>query len=152
MRSEVELRIPPRPFAPTLARAAVGALATGLPRSVASDGELLTTELVANVVRHAHLGPSQEIVLRVLIDGYLRVEVMDPAPPFEVDKRRASNRARGWGLFLVDAIASSWGVEPEGAGKSVWFEVGRAARGLSGAREAVPGGDVSIPAAVDDPM
>jgi hypothetical protein len=30
----------------------------------------------------------------------------------------------GWGLFLVDALATSWGVEPEGRGKKVWFELG----------------------------
>jgi hypothetical protein len=30
----------------------------------------------------------------------------------------------GWGLFLVDTIAASWGVEAEGIGKKVWFELG----------------------------
>jgi hypothetical protein len=28
-------------------------------------------------------------------------------------------------LFLVDALARSWGVEPDGNGKKVWFEVDR---------------------------
>jgi uncharacterized protein YqgC (DUF456 family) len=27
-------------------------------------------------------------------------------------------------LLLVDAVATSWGVEREGSGKRVWFEVG----------------------------
>jgi anti-sigma regulatory factor (Ser/Thr protein kinase) len=124
MRSEVELRIPPQSFAPTLARAAVGAVGSRLPGSVVKDAELLTTEVVSNAVRHAQLAASQEIVLRVVVDGYLRVEVMDPGSRFEVDIRRPSAGTKGWGLYLVDAIATSWGVESEGSGKTVWFEVG----------------------------
>jgi hypothetical protein len=29
----------------------------------------------------------------------------------------------GRGLALVDALATRWGVDADGAGKSVWFEV-----------------------------
>lgn len=123
MRSQVELRLPPEPVAPTLARAAVAAIGSGLPEAVASDVELLTTEIVSNAVRHANLDPSQEIILRVVADGYVRVEVTDPGRPFEPDLRRTDPGTSGWGLFLVDAIATSWGVEPEGAGKKVWFEL-----------------------------
>ena len=124
MRSEVELRIPPETFAPTLARAAIGAVGSGLPDSVSSDAELLTTEVVSNAVRHTQPDPSHAIVLRVVLDGNLRVEVTDPGPPFEITTRGPAERASGWGLFLLDAIATSWGVEPEGAGKTVWFELG----------------------------
>ena len=124
MRSEVELRLPPEPIAPILARAAVTAIGSGLPGSVVSDAELLTSEVVSNAVKHAVLDPSQEIVLRVVRDEHVRVEVTDPAPPFEADLRQPSSGTSGWGLFLVEAIATSWGVEPEGAGKKVWFELG----------------------------
>jgi anti-sigma regulatory factor (Ser/Thr protein kinase) len=123
MRSEVELRLPPEPIAPLLARAAVTAIGSGLPGSVVSDAELLTSEVVSNAVKHAVLDPSQEIVLRVVRDEHVRVEVTDPAPPFEADLREPGSGTSGWGLFLVEAIATSWGVEPEGAGKKVWFEL-----------------------------
>jgi anti-sigma regulatory factor (Ser/Thr protein kinase) len=95
-----------------------------LPEGVVSDVELLTSEVVSNAVRHANLDPSQEIVLRIVSDGYVRVEVADPGPPFEAKRRRRGSGSSGWGLFLVDALATSWGVEPEGAGKKVWFELG----------------------------
>jgi anti-sigma regulatory factor (Ser/Thr protein kinase) len=123
MRSEIELRLPPEPIAPLLARAAVTAIGSGLPGSVMSDAELLTSEVVSNAVKHAVRDPSQEIVLRVVRDEHVRVEVTDPAPPFEADLREAGSGTSGWGLFLVEAIATSWGVEPEGAGKKVWFEL-----------------------------
>jgi hypothetical protein len=69
MKSQVELRLPPEPIAPTLARAAVAAVGYGLPEAVASDIELLTTEIVSNAVRHASLDPSEEIILRIVVDG-----------------------------------------------------------------------------------
>jgi anti-sigma regulatory factor (Ser/Thr protein kinase) len=123
MRSEIELRLPPEPIAPILARAAVTAIGSGLPGSVVSDAELLTSEVVSNAVKHADLDPSQEIVLRVVMDDRLRIEVADPGPQFEADLRRQSSDTSGWGLFLIEAIAMSWGVEPEGIGKKVWFEL-----------------------------
>jgi len=127
MRSQVELRLPPEPIASTLARAAVAAVGSGLPEGVVSDVELLTSEVVSNAVRHANLDPSQEIVLRIVSDGYVRVEVADPGPPFEAQRRGPGSGSSGWGLFLVDALATSWGVEPEGRGKKVWFELGAGA-------------------------
>jgi anti-sigma regulatory factor (Ser/Thr protein kinase) len=94
---------------------------------VVADAELLTSELVSNAVRHAELDPSQEIVVRIVADGNVRVEVADPGPPFDVDLREPSTDSSGWGLLLLDEIATSWGVELEGSGKRVWFEVGGAA-------------------------
>jgi anti-sigma regulatory factor (Ser/Thr protein kinase) len=123
-RSEVELRLPPEPVAPALARAALAAIGSDLPNVVISDAQLLTTEVVSNAVRHANLKPSQEIVLRVAIDGYVRVEVLDPGPPFRTGPRSTQDREpSGWGLFILDRLANAWGVEPMGTGKMVWFEI-----------------------------
>jgi anti-sigma regulatory factor (Ser/Thr protein kinase) len=122
--NESEVRLRPESAAPSLARAAIAAAASGEPAVVVADAELLTSEVVSNAVRHAELDPSQEIVVRIVADGYVRVEVVDQGPPFEVDLRRTGSGSSGWGLFLVDAVASSWGVEREGSGKRVWFEVG----------------------------
>ena len=124
MRSEVELGLPREPIAPALARAAVAAMGFGVPEAAMADAQLLTSEVVSNAVKHANLNPSEEIILRVVTDGHVRVEVMDPGPPFEGGPRKPDSGSGGWGLFLVDAVATSWGVEPEGGGKKVWFEVG----------------------------
>ena len=91
---------------------------------MASDVKLLATEIVSNAVRHANLDPSEEIILRIVADGYVRVEVTDPGPLFTPELRRLDPGPSGWGLFLVDTIAASWGVEAEGTGKKVWFELG----------------------------
>lgn len=131
MRSQSELRLRPEPTAPGLARAAIAVAASGLPAVTVADAELLTSEVVSNAVRHARLDPLQEIVVRIVADGYVRVEVADPGPPFDADRHEPSTDSSGWGLLLLDAIASSWGVELEGSGKSVWFEVGGLAASAS---------------------
>jgi serine/threonine-protein kinase RsbW len=129
MRSQAELRLPPESIASTLARAAIAAMTSGLLAEAASDVELLTSEVVSNAVKHARLSPSDEIIVRFVMDGYVRVEVMDPGPPFDAQPTRPNLARRdpdssGWGLLIVDAVATSWGVESEGGGKKVWFEVG----------------------------
>ena len=111
MRPQAELRLPPELTTPAFARAAIAAMASGWPDGVVSDIELLTTELVTNAVKHAQLSHP--------------VEVIDAGPPFDPRPVRPDpGLMSGWGLFIVDAIATSWGVEPEGRGKKVWFEVG----------------------------
>jgi anti-sigma regulatory factor (Ser/Thr protein kinase) len=140
MASENELRLPPEPIAPTLARAALATLGSDVPEPVMSDVQLLTTEVVSNAVRHASLMPSQEIVLRIEINSSIRVEVLDEGRPFRAVPRSTDGPGHnGWGLFLLDALATSWGVEPEGAGKRVWFEVEAADRATTTPnREVVP--------------
>lgn len=131
MASEVELHLTPRPIAATLARAAVAAIGSPLPEAVMRDAELLTSEVVTNAVTHGASGPSDELTVRVVADGYVRVEVVDPGPPFDVDAAEPAPRPGGWGLFLVDTLATAWGIDPEGAGKRVWFEIGQRPSGAA---------------------
>lgn len=85
--------------------------------------ELLTTELVTNVVLHVR----GDLILRLLrLPELLRVEVSDGSPvkpehPHFVDDDVEG--ATGRGLLLVEALADAWGVETADDGKTVWFEV-----------------------------
>jgi anti-sigma regulatory factor (Ser/Thr protein kinase) len=127
MRPQAELRFPPELTTPAFARAAVAAMASELPEEVVSDIELLTTELVTNAVKHAKVGHPEQIIVRLVLRDGVRVEVIDPGPPFNPRPVRPPpppGYTSGWGLFIVDAIATRWGVEPDGPGKKVWFEVG----------------------------
>ena len=120
-----ELHVPAGPIAPTLARASVRTAAAGLPDDAAADLALLVTEVVTNAVRHAAQGSIDDVIVRVAADDRVRVEVVDPAPTFDPPVRGEpfENRPSGWGLFLLDRLASAWGVVPEGRGKKVWFEL-----------------------------
>ena len=82
--------------------------------------QLLSSELVNNVVEHASGSPT----IRITPDGEkVRVEVDDPstdAPVLEVPDVRSEH---GRGLLLVATFASDWGFVVGSRGKTVWFEV-----------------------------
>ncbi len=92
------------------------------------DFELLLTELVANVVRHSGLGPAASMRIRVAAKpGYVWAEVSDAGRPLgHVDVAASGQRSEpvesGFGLLLVDRIATRWGTVG-GPGATVWFEL-----------------------------
>ena len=83
--------------------------------------KLLVTELVSNAVRHGE----GAVTLRVGLDAdRLLVEVIDEGSGFEQVIRQTNvDQLGGFGLSIVDAEASRWGVH-EGT-THVWFELER---------------------------
>src|SRR5215203_590805 len=127
----VELILPAVLTAPAEARAVVESIGSDLPEPVLVDTKLLLTELVVNALKHASRG-IQAVIIRITRNHFVRVEVLDPGPMFNPDPRPpGTGTGSGRGLFLVDAVANAWGVEPEEAGKKVWFEL-RVAAGKEG--------------------
>jgi DNA-binding NarL/FixJ family response regulator len=83
--------------------------------------ELLTSELVTNVIEHAR---TTARVTAVMTGSRLRVSVTDegpgiPTPQVDVSPQRVGGR----GLGLVGALSASWGVGAGDVGKTVWFEL-----------------------------
>jgi anti-sigma regulatory factor (Ser/Thr protein kinase) len=117
------LTIPGRPEEVSLARAFVAALAG----PAAETAALLTSELVTNAVLHTSSGHDDGTVTVVVIelpDGLL-VEVVDDGSPDggpEVNGDRYASG--GHGLFLVEQLAARWGFLQDGAGTTVWFQLG----------------------------
>ena len=120
----VELLLPAATTSPAEARAVVEAIGSDLPEPVLIDAKLLLTEVVTNAIRHADRG-MQAVIIRIRSSNhFVRVEVLDPGPMFNPDPRPPGTGARGGrGLYLVDTVATAWGVEPDEAGKKVWFEL-----------------------------
>lgn len=93
-------------------------------QSLGTDDELLpdillcASELVTNAVTHAGSGPT---VRAALVDESrrLRLEVADASGQRPV-KRPAGTAEGGFGMRVVDALASDWGWEPTPDGKVVW--------------------------------
>jgi anti-sigma regulatory factor (Ser/Thr protein kinase) len=116
--------------AASVARHTVAGLAPFLDPVVAENAELLVSELVTNSVRHAGLpsAASIEFSLRCSPE-VLMVEVADAGRGFDHDaptRPRAvagTDRASGWGLFLVDRIADRWGAVQVDGETRVWFEL-----------------------------
>lgn len=82
---------------------------------------LLVSEVVTNAIVH---GASRELdVVASVSESTVRVEVCDDGDGF-VPRPRAlePDEAGGWGLFLVEQLATSWGVSFSGR-TTVWFEL-----------------------------
>jgi anti-sigma regulatory factor (Ser/Thr protein kinase) len=115
--------------APALARRRVKEALDGRVESGALEQlELLVSELVTNVVRHARSGPGDCLSLELqLRDDDVRVEVADcVGRPFDATPSPDPEKGRGYGLFLVEHLSRRWGVKRNG-GTRVWFELGVAA-------------------------
>lgn len=102
----------------------------GIPESTAlsADAGLLVAELAANAVTHGRV-PGRDFELKLtLLEGALRIEVADA----RADRRpavqpHAYQAETGYGLRIVDAVATDWGVADRVIGKTVWAELSRRA-------------------------
>ncbi|WP_030757747.1 SpoIIE family protein phosphatase [Streptomyces griseus] len=116
------------------ARAAVGQALRdwGMPE-LSDDAELLTGELLVNVLLHTEGGAV--LTLEVLPEPVRRVRLSVQDRSSAWPRRRTPGEAAtsGRGLLLMDALASRWGVEPRGEGKAVWCEIGPARVGADAA-------------------
>ncbi|MFD5445979.1 ATP-binding protein [Streptomyces tendae] len=75
--------------------------------------ELLLTELVTNALRHAD---GSSIGVRIYVrDDRLVIAVNDGSPDIPVLRPAGPDDESGRGLFLVEALAESWGASADGA-------------------------------------
>jgi anti-sigma regulatory factor (Ser/Thr protein kinase) len=124
LESRTELRLPAAPIAPALARAGIRSITTDLPDRAQADVALLASEVVTNAVRHGS-SAGDDIVVRLDVGRVVHVEVVDSNPVFPSSRLSdpISPIHGGWGLFLLDSVADAWGVDDDGRGKKVWFEL-----------------------------
>lgn len=120
---ELSVRLPARPDAVSVARHSVRSLRPRVGPDAAEEVALLVSELVTNSIRHAELRPDETIELDISLDGgRVRVEVTDPGGGRPRLRDTAPEEQCGYGLQLVDLLASRWGVRRSGQ-TCVWFEL-----------------------------
>src|SRR5207247_1081423 len=95
-----------------------------LPAPELADAQLMVSEMVSNSIRHGGLNPDDRIRVKAMVSGdKLRVEVLNPIrtgmPRIAGGIRPAPGAESGWGLYLVESLATMWG---HGAGR-YWFEL-----------------------------
>jgi anti-sigma regulatory factor (Ser/Thr protein kinase) len=125
--TSLRLSVPVEPAAPRRVRDVLRTV-DQIAEPLRPDLELLVTELVANVVRHARLGPEDAIEVQVNLEPeWVRAEVFNPGTRWPVpspDPPRPEAGEGNYGLYLVSQIASRWGID-QSQGTRVWFELGR---------------------------
>ncbi|MFB6507178.1 SpoIIE family protein phosphatase [Streptomyces sp. NPDC002466] len=91
---------------------------------LADDAELVTGELLVNVLLHTEGGAV--LTLEVLPEPVRRVRlsVQDRSSAWPRRRSPGETATSGRGLLLLDAVATRWGIEPRGEGKAVWCEIG----------------------------
>ena len=116
-----EITLVPRASAPREAREFLRqVLATQDLDGFGDVTELLTTELVTNVVDHV----GSEMTVRVhVVPGAVRVEVDDTGIGVPAVQPVDPSTPRGNGMLLVAGLATRWGVRARAPGKTVWFEI-----------------------------
>jgi anti-sigma regulatory factor (Ser/Thr protein kinase) len=120
----VSVRLPANADAAATARRALAKLRGDLDPPLMETLRLLVTELVTNSVKHTG---ADTVVLKVLVGrSAVWTEVTDVGPGFDPPAPTAAGKDRtGWGLFLVERLAQRWGVNRDGDGTKVWFELRR---------------------------
>ncbi|MFE9133668.1 ATP-binding protein [Streptomyces sp. NPDC007355] len=94
----------------------------GVPGSTAEAAELVVAELASNTALHGRVTGRDFEVRMELDDDHVRIELSDargerrPLPAREPDEG-------GYGLLLVAALATAWGVKDRCVGKTVWATV-----------------------------
>jgi len=113
--------LPRSTTAPALARGFVSStLNSWAVRDSFGDVPLLASELVSNAVRHAR----GEVALSICLEeDHVRLAVSDGSAALPVLLDLETARNGGWGLHIVERLASSWGLESDDDGKTVWCEV-----------------------------
>jgi anti-sigma regulatory factor (Ser/Thr protein kinase) len=125
--ASLEVELPVGVEAPGQAREALAPILRALDEERRFRIELLTSELVTNAVRHSRGWVTDPIRVRASAPGEcLRIEVSDPGRSDDelirpIEPRRGEN-ASGYGLWLLDRLADTWGVD-RSHGTTVWFEM-----------------------------
>jgi len=113
------LRLPPEPASAGAARRFVAAALEAYPIDI-DVVSLLVSELVSNVVLHAHTPLEVSVCQR---GKHIRVSVADESPLIPAMKQYAPDSVTGRGLTMIDSAAERWGIDESADGKAVWFEM-----------------------------
>jgi anti-sigma regulatory factor (Ser/Thr protein kinase) len=123
--TRTEVRLPENHRSAAIAREFTRSTLTGWGHHSWQDAAQVVSELVSNVLLHAHGQP----VLRLLdVQGGVRVEVSDDSPQPPTVRHTGPG---GLGMQLVERLSTAWGVSRRGRGKVVWCELPAAPNPMS---------------------
>jgi anti-sigma regulatory factor (Ser/Thr protein kinase) len=125
LEKRLSLSLNASPAAAAQARHALARTSGMLLERLGREGLLLLTELVNNAVIHGSSSPVDEVSVTVgESSARVRVEVRDDGAGFSWrHPPEEPERASGYGLVLVEAVADRWGIDTSTGRTCVWFEL-----------------------------
>jgi anti-sigma regulatory factor (Ser/Thr protein kinase) len=123
----VELQLERDVRAPAIARTEIAARCRELELggSLCQSLILLVSEVVSNAVRHSPADAKAPVELVATFgEQTICVMVTDAGEGFTPRPRDPARTHDGYGLYLLEKVATRWGVESRGDTK-VWFELAR---------------------------
>ncbi|MFI7401540.1 SpoIIE family protein phosphatase [Streptomyces sp. NPDC049541] len=85
---------------------------------------LLVSEMLTNVLVHTDADALLLAEVRGESGGRrMRITVTDTSDALPHKRRPGELASSGRGLMLIELLADAWGVDPQGEGKSIWFEL-----------------------------
>ena len=122
----ISIGIPGGADAPRRARSLTSPHLTHACSAIASDAQLIISELVTNSVRHGGVEADRMVTIDLaLLEGYLRITVTDPG--CDVEPQLLTENADGLGghgLRLLDRLSAAWGVGRDAVGATqVWCDL-----------------------------
>jgi anti-sigma regulatory factor (Ser/Thr protein kinase) len=123
---EFKLSVPAEPLSLGIVRRAVQGLEESCGEEVATRLAVIYSELVTNAIRHSGIRPTDrvEVIIEVSPER-IHGSVVDAGHGF--DPAHIPDRPPeqgGFGLRIVEGMASRWGVNRNGAGRTqVWFDL-----------------------------
>ena len=119
--SLIAFTLPSSPYSVRMARfyvrAALGYHDLG---GYADDAEIVTSELVTNVIAHTRAPNFGLEMIRFADPVSVAVVVTDTSPLPPVKRRPTRDVGHGRGLVIVDTVSAAWGWRPRPPGKAVY--------------------------------
>jgi transcriptional regulator with XRE-family HTH domain/anti-sigma regulatory factor (Ser/Thr protein kinase) len=118
---ELRKAFPASEHTPRAAREAVSLVAGDIPAEALETARLLTSELVTNSVKY---GPPPPAIIGVFVEvgrERIHIEISDAADT--TPQIRSPSEEGGYGLMIVDALATRWDTAREGERNVTWFEL-----------------------------
>jgi anti-sigma regulatory factor (Ser/Thr protein kinase) len=119
---EARLRVAPERRAVPVTRSLLRRLMASwrMPELLEGELELLATEVVTNAVLHARTA----VDVTVTYTGdFVRFDVFDRNDTLPVPRDASPHAEGGRGLWMLQKLSFSYGIEPAPGGKRVWFTV-----------------------------
>jgi anti-sigma regulatory factor (Ser/Thr protein kinase) len=128
VKAQVPLRIvvqlPAHPYSIGMARNLVRGMHPLINTEQLERAELIVSEIVTNAIRYGTDGAADVIVEFILEPSMLRGKVTDSGPSFSPPTAKPQlGQVGGFGLHIVDRLASSWEIERTTKGNVVMFSV-----------------------------